>query len=135
MHHDYLITPQHTLHQIAQGTPEILAATGQSMLINEQHVVFEASVEMRLETQLNYDRVVVAVDVCIDTVQALEHVADERGERLGEGYANARREHGLVVDVRLYPGHKMLDILWSRHLGGLLVSLRVLPQVFESRWC
>jgi hypothetical protein len=60
MHHDYLITPQHTLHQIAQGTPEILAATGQSMLINEQHVVFEASVEMRLETQLNYDRVVVS---------------------------------------------------------------------------
>lgn len=101
------------------------------MLIDEQDIVLEARVQMRLEAQLNDDRVVVAVDVRIDTVQALEHVADERGEGLGEGHADARGKHGLVVDVGLDPGHEVLDVLWRRHLGGFLVGFGVLPEVLE----
>ena len=42
------------------------------MLINEKHIVLEASIEMWLEAQMNYDRVVVAVDVCVHAVQAFE---------------------------------------------------------------
>jgi hypothetical protein len=34
--------------------------------------VLEASIQMWLETQMNYDRVVVAVDMCIHAVQAFE---------------------------------------------------------------
>jgi hypothetical protein len=59
------------------------------MLVDEQDVVLEARVEMWFEAELDDDRVVVAVYVRIDTVKALEHVADERGEGLGEGYADA----------------------------------------------
>jgi hypothetical protein len=131
VHHAHLITSQHTLDQVSQGTPEVLAAIGQSMLIDEQDVVFEAGVEVRLETQFDYDWIVVAVDVRVDTIQALEHVADERGECLGKGHTDTRWEHGFVVDVGLYPSHKVLNILRSRHLGGLLVGLGVLPEVLK----
>ena len=93
--------------------------------------MLEAGVEMGLQTQFNDDRVVVAVDVCIDAVQALEHVADEGGKRLGEGYADARGEHGLVVDVGLYPGHEVLDVFGCGHFGGFLVGFGVLPEVLE----
>lgn len=69
------------------------------MLINEEHIVLEARIEVRLQTQLDNDGVVVAVDVRVDAVEALEHVSDERGEGLGKGDADARGKHGFVVDV------------------------------------
>lgn len=59
------------------------------MLIDEQHVMLEAGIEVRFEAQLDDDGIVVAVDVCIDAVEALEHVADEAGEGFGEGNADA----------------------------------------------
>lgn len=102
------------------------------MLINEQHIMLEARIQMRFEAQLDDDGIVVAVDVRVDAVQALEHVAYESGERLGERHADARGEHGFVVDVGLHPGHEVLDVLGCGHLGGLLVGLGVLPEVFES---
>jgi hypothetical protein len=102
------------------------------MLINEEDIVLEARIQVRLEAQLDDDGVVVAVDVCVDAVQALEHVADEGGKRLGEGDADARGEHGFVVYVGLDPRHEVLDVLRGGHLGGLLVRLRVLPEVLES---
>lgn len=102
------------------------------MLINEQHIVLEARVEVRLETQLDDDRVVVAVDVCVDAVQPLEHVSNERGKGLGESNTNARGEHGFVVDIRLYPRHEVLNVLRRGHLRGLFVGLGVLPEVFKS---
>jgi hypothetical protein len=38
------------------------------VFINEQDIVLEAGVEMRLETEMHYHWVVVAVDVGVDTV-------------------------------------------------------------------
>lgn len=54
------------------------------MLIYEQNVVLEAGVEMWLETQVDNDRVVVAVDVRIDAIEALEDLADGLPKVLGE---------------------------------------------------
>lgn len=72
-----LVASQHTLHEITQWPPKVLAPVGQAVLVDEQHVVFEASIEVGLQTELNDDRIVVAVDMCVDAVQALEHIADE----------------------------------------------------------
>lgn len=57
------------------------------MLIDKQHVVLEAGIEMRLETQRDDDRVVVAVDVGINAVEALEDLAEECWEGFWEGNA------------------------------------------------
>lgn len=125
---------QHALDQIAQRTPVVLASTLlEPVLIDEQDVVLETRVQMRLEAQVHDHLVVVAVDVCVDAVQALEQLPDRRGEVFGERDADARRECRFVVDVRLHPRHQMLDVPWRRHLGGLRVARRrVLPEVFES---
>lgn len=101
------------------------------MLVDEQHVMLEARIKMRLEAQLDNDRVVVAVDVGVDAVQALEHVSDEGREGLGERHTDAAREHLLVVDIRLHPCHEVFDVLRRGHLGGLLVVFVVLPEVLE----
>ena len=55
------------------------------MLIDEEHIMLEAGVEMRFQAQLDNDGVVVTVDVGIDTVETLEDLADQRGEGFGEG--------------------------------------------------
>ncbi len=54
------------------------------MLVNEQDVVLEACVEMWLKSQVDDDRVMVAVDMGIDTVETLEDLADCLTEALGE---------------------------------------------------
>lgn len=56
------------------------------MLINKQHVVLEASVEMWFQAQLDNDRVVVAVDVGVDSVKALEDLTDQGWECFRKGY-------------------------------------------------
>lgn len=54
------------------------------MLIDEKDVLLEAGVEMGLQAKLANDRVVVAVYVGIYTIHALEDLANEGWERLGE---------------------------------------------------
>ncbi len=54
------------------------------MLVDEEHVMLEACVQMRLEPQLQHDRVVVAVDVCVHAVEAFEHLPDQGREGFGE---------------------------------------------------
>jgi hypothetical protein len=56
----------------------------QLVLINEQNVVLEAGVQMGLESEVDDDWIVVAVDVGVDTVHTLKHLKDERTECLGE---------------------------------------------------
>ena len=86
---------------------------------------------MGLKTELNDDGIVVAVDVCVDTVQALEHVADEGGEGFWERYTDTAGEHLLIVDVGLHPCHQVFDVLRCGHLGRSLVVLAVLPEILE----
>jgi hypothetical protein len=54
------------------------------MFIDEQDVMLEAGVEMGLEAEMYYYRVMMAVDVGVDTIQTLEDLAEEIGEGLGE---------------------------------------------------
>jgi hypothetical protein len=128
----FLIALQHTLHEIAQRAPKVFAAIRKTMLINEQHVVLEARIQVRLQSQLNDDRVVVAVNVRVNTVEALEHVANEGRKCLRERDTDAAGKHLLVIDVRLYPCHEMFDILGGGHFRGSLVVFTVLPEVLES---
>jgi hypothetical protein len=102
------------------------------MLIHKQDVVLEARVEMRLEAQMAYDWVVVAVDMGVDSVEAFEELAQGCGKMFRKGDADAGREGCFVVNVRLYPGHQVLDIFGGRHFGRALVGVAVLPEVFES---
>ena len=86
------------------------------MLIHKQHVLLETCVQVRLKTKLTNHGVVVAVDMSVDTVHALEDLADQRRERLGEGdtlslsatvpkmwdiamHTNFARQYLFVVDV------------------------------------
>lgn len=57
------------------------------MLIDEQNIMLEAGVQMRFETEVHHDGVVVAVNMGVDTVQTLEDLAEKTGEGLGEGNA------------------------------------------------
>jgi len=68
------------------------------MLINKQHIVLEASVQMRFQAQRDDDRVVVAVDVGVDAVEALEDLAEEgwEGFREGDACGGLLRGAGLV---------------------------------------
>jgi len=54
------------------------------MLIDEQDVVLEAGVKMWLETQVDDNRVVVTVNVGVDSIEALENLPDCLIETLGE---------------------------------------------------
>lgn len=48
--------------------------------------MLEACVEVGFETKIDLDGVVVAVDVCVDAVKALEDLEDERTEGTREWY-------------------------------------------------
>lgn len=74
-----LVALQHTVHQVSKGAP-VVPPTRQAVLVHKEHVLLEARVEVRLQTQLADHGVVVAVDVRVDTVHALEDLADQRRE-------------------------------------------------------
>lgn len=120
------------------------------MLIHKQHVMLEACIQVRFEAKVDDDRIVVAVDMGVHAVHALEDLEEERLERLREGYAwwlsaahqnkyredvdehtNSAREHLLIVYIALHPRHQMLNVLRCRHLCWLLEVLVVLPQILE----
>ena len=70
-----LVAPQHAVDQVAQRAPKVLSA-GKVVLVDEEHVLLEAGVQMRLQAKLTDDRVVVAVDMGVNTVHALEDLSD-----------------------------------------------------------
>lgn len=94
--------------------------------------MLKASVEMRLKAQVHDDWIVMAVDVCIHSVEALEELPEGGREVFREGNADAGREGRFGVNVGLHPGHQVLDVFGRGHLSGALVSLGVLPKVLES---
>jgi hypothetical protein len=104
------VASQHTLHQITQWPPKVLTATRQTMLIDEEHIMLEARVQVRLQSQLDNNRVMVTINVRIHPVQALEHVPDKSRKSLGERNADATRKHILIIDVGLDPGHEVLNV-------------------------
>lgn len=77
------VTLEHTVHQISQGSPEILAAR-KVMLIYKQNVMLEAGIQVGLEPEFADNRIVVAVDVGVDAVHPLEHLPNHAREGLGE---------------------------------------------------
>jgi hypothetical protein len=57
------------------------------MLINEENVMLETSVEMSLKTEFTDDWVVVAVDVGVNTIHSLEYLSNHAREGLWKRYA------------------------------------------------
>lgn len=55
------------------------------MLVNEQHVMLETRVQVRLQPEMHNDGVMVAVDMRVDAVETFEDLSDERRECFGEG--------------------------------------------------
>lgn len=83
---------------------------------------------------MHHNRVVMAVDMCVDPIESLKELLDCALEVFREGGADARGEYGFVVDEGLRPSHQVFDVLWRAHLGRFRVASRgVLPKVFESR--
>ena len=79
-----LVVSQHALNEISQRAPEILAAS-KIVLIDKEHVVLEAGIEMCFKTEFANHRVVVAVDVGVNAVHAFEYLADHAWKGFGEG--------------------------------------------------
>lgn len=130
-----LITLQHAFDQIAQRAPVVFAAALlKPVLIDEQNIVLETGVQVRFETQVHNDLIVVTIDVRVDSVKPFEKLSYRAWEMLWEWDADTRWEGRFVVDVRLHPRHEVFDVFWSRHLCGLgIACCSVLPKVFESR--
>lgn len=121
------------------------------MLVDKKYIVFETGVQVRLQTELNNDRIVVTVDMGINPVKPFEQLPGERGERLGKRHTcivsvgastdprqrnpsertDFARKHLLVVDVALDPSHEMFNVFRRRHLCRLLKFVGVLPEILE----
>jgi hypothetical protein len=54
------------------------------MLINEENIMLETSVEVSLKAELSNNGVVVAIDVGVDTVHSLENLSDHAREGFWE---------------------------------------------------
>lgn len=61
--------------------------------------MLEAGVEVRLETEVDDDGVVVAVDVCVDAVETLEDLGEAGAEGFGEGDAYSKKLVLVIVRV------------------------------------
>lgn len=142
----------HLGRQITKWPVEVLSGI-QLVLVYEEHILLEASVQVGFESKLTNDGVVVAVDMGVDTVHALEDLSNQRLEPLRErntlktrrlamsssetapphgGFlTDSAREDALVVNSALHPGHQVVDVVRRRHFRGLLIVLAVLPQVLE----
>lgn len=68
------VTAQHAVHQVAQRPPIILP-TRQLVLIDEEDIVFETSVQVGFEAQVHHDGVVMTINVGVDAVQTLEDLS------------------------------------------------------------
>lgn len=101
------ITPQHTLNQLPQGPKPLrppLPLIREPKLLNKKHVMLKARIQVRLEAQLPDDAVMVAVDVRVDAIQALEDLLDGGAELRREGDAGGGREERGVREERGGPG-------------------------------
>lgn len=86
---------------------------------------------MGLQTQAAHHSVVVAVDVRVDPVQALEDLAHVLLEVGGEGHAWCCREELCVGQVVAGPCEEVGDVGWRWEAGGFGEGRWVVPEVFE----
>lgn len=57
------------------------------MLIDEKDIVLKARIKVRLEAKFDDDRIVMAVNMGVDAIKALEDITKERSKGLREGDA------------------------------------------------
>jgi hypothetical protein len=57
------------------------------VLIDKQNVVLKAGIKVSLEAKFANDWVVMAINMGVYTIHALEHLPNHAGKRLGEGNA------------------------------------------------
>ena len=142
----YLITLEHAVNEVAQWPPEVLA-TRKVVLINEEDIVLEASVQMGFKSKFTDDRVVMAIDVRVNTVHSLEDLTNHGRKCLWEWntcteisccfysefpqLTDTAWKHRLVINVALNPGHQVLDVGRGWHLGWTLEVLRILPKILK----
>lgn len=82
-----LVILQHAVHQVSHRSPEVLATCVQTMLVHEQYVMLEASIQVRLEAKLQDHWVVVAVDVGVNAIEPLKELLDHARESTWELYS------------------------------------------------
>jgi hypothetical protein len=57
------------------------------VLIDKQNVVLKAGIKVSLEAKFTNDWVVMAINMGVYTIHALEHLPNHAGKRFGEGNA------------------------------------------------
>ena len=82
---------------------KVVLSLGELKLIHKQYIMFEASVEMWLEAKRLNNLVVVAIDVCIDPIQAFKDLAHKTEKCLWECDAHTAGKYRLIVNVGLHP--------------------------------
>jgi hypothetical protein len=73
------VTRKHTIDKISQWAPEVFAAR-KVVLVDEEDVMLEAGVEMRLKAKLSDYWVVMAVDMGVNSVHSLKNLPNHAGE-------------------------------------------------------
>ena len=88
-------------------------------------------IQMRLQPQPPHDRIVMAVDMRVDTVQPLEQHAHRLLESFREGHAGLCGEEGGIGEVSGRPGEQERDVGWRGEACGFGVGGWIVPEVFE----
>jgi hypothetical protein len=105
---DSSVTPQHTLNKLSKRTKPLclLAAflVRQVELLNKQHEMLEASVKMRLQTESSNHTVVMAVYVCVNTVESLKEHLHCLLKAFREWHARLSGKDAGVAEVVRCPG-------------------------------
>lgn len=57
------------------------------MFVDEKNIMFEARIQMGFQFELNDDGEMMTVDVCVDSIESLEDLSNQRGKCLGKGDA------------------------------------------------
>lgn len=93
--------------------------------------MLETSVEMGLQAETSNDAVVMAVDVGVDAIEALEDLFDGGLEGRRERHSWVSREDVCVREKVRCPGEEVGDVAGSGKTDGTRELWRVVPQVLE----
>ena len=143
------ITLKHAVYQITQRTPKIFAAR-KVVFVDKQDIVLEACVQMRLQSELHNDRVMMTVDVRVHAIEPLEKLTYQNWKGFWKWNTWISRinaflrhlvwldptysagKHWLIVYIALHPCHQMLNVFGCWHLCRSFEILGVLPEILKS---